>query len=186
MTTTMVVIVVAVIVVVAIVAFVLIRRERSRKLRAHFGPEYERAFREYGNSAKAEEALAARQKRMEKVHIHPLSEAERERFANLWYRVQSKFVDDPRGSIREADKLVMDVMVARGYPMTDFERRADDLSVDYPHVVSNYRVAHEIALNEQTGEASTEDLRNAVVCYRKLFEELLEGQPVQSQPVQRR
>lgn len=177
MTTTTVLILIAVIVVVAIAAFAIIRREHSRKLRAHFGPEYERAFRQYGGSAKAEEALAARQKRMEKVRIHPLSDAERDRFANLWYRVQSRFVDDPKGSIREADSLLMEVMVARGYPMSDFERRADDLSVDYPHVVSNYRVAHEIALSDQNGEASTEDLRNAVVCYRKLFEELLEGQP---------
>ncbi len=175
MTTTSVVILIAAIVVVAIVAWILLRRERSRKLRSHFGPEYERAFRQYGESAKAEDALAARQKRMEKVQIRPLTEPERERFANLWNGVQSRFVDDPGGSIREADRLVMDVMMARGYPMADFARRADDISVDHPYVVSNYRVAHEIAVADQNGEATTEDLRKAVVSYRKLFEELLEA-----------
>jgi hypothetical protein len=108
------------------------------------------------------------------VQIRPLTDQERDRFATEWNGVQSRFVDDPTGSIREADRLVMDVMVARGYPMSDFERRADDISVDYPYVVSNYRTAHEIALSDQNGQASTEDLRKAVVSYRKLFEELLE------------
>ena len=175
MSATTVVILVAVIVVVAIAAWIFYRKQRSQKLRSHFGPEYERAFREYGGAEKAEEALAARQKRMEKVHIHSLADPEREKFANLWTGVQSRFVDDPRGSIREADRLVTEVMVARGYPMSDFERRVDDISVDHPHVVSNYRVAHDIAVADQNGKASTEDLRHAVVCYRQLFEELLEG-----------
>jgi hypothetical protein len=176
MTTTTVLILVAAIIFVAVVAWVFFRRQRSRKLRSHFGPEYERAFRQYGESAKAEDALAARQKRMEKVQTRPLTDPERDRFTNLWNGVQSRFVDDPAGSIREADHLVMDVMMARGYPMADFERRADDISVDYPYVVSNYRIAHEIALTDQAGKASTEDLRKAVVCYRRLFEELMEAQ----------
>jgi len=175
MTTTSIIILIAAVVVVAILAFLLLRRERSRKLRSHFGPEYERAFRQYGESAKAEEALAARQKRMEKVQIRALSEPERDRFVALWNGVQSRFVDDPRGAIREADRLVVDLMLARGYPMADFERRADDISVDHPYVVSNYRMAHEVALADQNGEATTEDLRKAVVSYRKLFEELLEA-----------
>jgi hypothetical protein len=173
-TAVLILIIVVAVIVVAAVAWMIIRRERSRKLRSHFGPEYERAFRQYGESAKAEEALVARQKRMEKVPIRPLTDQERERFATQWNSVQSRFVDDPSGSIREADGLVMDVMVARGYPMSDFEHRADDISVDYPYVVSNYRTAHEIALSDQRGQASTEDLRRAVVCYRKLFQELLE------------
>ncbi len=175
MTTATILILIGVIVIVAIAAYLIFRRQRSRKLRSHFGPEYERAIQQYGESAKAEEALAARQKRMEKVNIRPLTEPERDRFAALWTGVQSRFVDDPAGAIREADHLVTDVMVARGYPMTDFARRADDLSVDHPYIVSNYRMAHEIALRDQSGEASTEDLRKAVVCYRKLFEELVDA-----------
>jgi len=175
MSTAAIVILIVAIVVIGILAWFLYRQQRSRKLRTHFGPEYERTFRQYGESAKAEEALVARQKRMEKVQIRPLTEQERDRFATTWNTVQSRFVDDPAGSIRDADRLVTDVMVARGYPMADFERRADDISVDHPFVVSNYRTAHEIALSDQSGQATTEDLRRAVVCYRKLFEELVEG-----------
>jgi len=167
-------IIIAAIIILAAVGWTMYRKQRSRELRTHFGPEYDRAFRQYGESAKAEEALAARQKRMEKVSIRPLTDTERDRFANLWNSVQSRFVDDPSGSIHQADQLVTDVMVARGYPMADFNRRAEDISVDHPHVVSNYRTAHEIALSGESGQASTEDLRKAVVCYRMLFDELLE------------
>ena len=174
-TTVLIVVLIVAVVVIAALAWILFRKQRTRKLRSHFGPEYDRAFRQYGESAKAEEALTARQKRMEKVNIHPLTDNERDRFAELWHSAQSRFVDDPAGSIREADRLVADVMTARGYPMAEFERRADDISVDYPYVVSNYRMAHDIALSDQNGKASTEDLRKAMVCYRKLFEELLEG-----------
>jgi len=175
MTATSVIILIVAIVVIAVLAYAFYRREHSRRLRSHFGPEYERAFRQYGESGKAEQALEARQKRMEKVQIRPLTDPERNRFTTEWNTVQSRFVDDPRGSIREADRLVTEVMVARGYPMSDFDRRVDDISVDHPYVVSNYREAHEIALSDQSGDANTEDLRRAVVCYRKLFEELLEA-----------
>ena len=159
----------------AALAWVLYRQQRSRKLRSHFGPEYERAYRQYGGAKEAEDALAARQKRVEKIHIHSLTNLERDRFADLWHSVQSRFVDDPSGSIREADRLVIDLMQARGYPMADFERRAEDISVDYPHVVNNYRTGHTIALTDQNGRVSTEELRKAFVCYRDLFDELLEG-----------
>jgi hypothetical protein len=174
-TTVLAIVVIAAVLIIAAMAYALFRKQRTRKLRSHFGPEYEHAFRQYGESAKAEDALTARQKRMEKIHIHALSDQERDRFTDLWHGVQARFVDDPAESIREADRLVTDVMTARGYPMAEFERRAEDISVDYPLVVSNYRMAHEIALNHQAGKATTEDLRKAVVCYRKLCEELLEG-----------
>ena len=167
-------IIIAAIIILAAVGWTMYRKKRSRELRTRFGPEYDRAFRQYGESAKAEDALLARQRRMEKVSIRPLTDAERERFANSWNGIQSRFVDDPSGTIRQADQLVADVMVARGYPMSDFNRRAEDISVDHPHVVSNYRTAHEIAQADETGQASTEDLRKAVVCYRMLFDELLE------------
>ena len=173
--TILIAVIVVAVVIIAVLAWALMRKQRTKNLRSRFGAEYDRTFRQYGESAKAEEDLIARQKRMEKVKIHPLTDEERERFHDLWLGVQSRFVDSPAGTIREADRLVSEVMTARGYPMADFERRADDISVDFPHVVTNYRVAHEIALSEQGGKASTEDLRKAVVAYRKLFEELLEG-----------
>lgn len=175
-TATAVIIVIVAVLVVLTVGFALYRKERSRKLRAHFGPEYDRTLRQYGSETKAEEALASRQKRMEKIQIRPLTNHQRDQFADQWHGIQSRFVDDPSESIRDADRLVMDVMAARGYPMADFDRRAEDISVDHPHVVSNYRKAHEIALTHKNGEASTEDLREALVCYRRLFDELLEAQ----------
>jgi hypothetical protein len=173
--TILIVVLILVVIALAVLAWMLYRQQRSRKLRSHFGPEYERAYREYGGAGKAEEALAARQKRVEKIHIHSLTTAERDRFGDQWHGVQSRFVDDPSGSIREADRLVIDLMQARGYPMADFERRAEDISVDYPHVVNNYRTAHTIAVSDQDGHVSTEELRKALVCYRDLFDELLEG-----------
>jgi len=177
-TATVVVIIIVAAIVVAALAWYFLRQRRSQHLRSHFGPEYEHAVRQYGGRTQAEEALAARQKRMERFHIHPLSAHERERFENQWHDVQARFVDDPAGSIQDADRLVGDLMVARGYPMTEFEHRVEDISVDHPHVVKNYRVAHEIALRHERGEAATEDLRRAVVCYRELFDELLERHPV--------
>jgi hypothetical protein len=167
------VILIAVVVVVAIAAWFFYRQQRSKQLRAKFGPEYENAVHQYGN--KAEDELVARQKRLEKLHIHSLPPDERDRFANQWHEVQSRFVDDPSGSIEAADQLVSDVMAARGYPMSEFEVRAADLSVDHPQVVRNYRAAHAIRLRRDAGEASTEDLRQGLVYYRDLFDELLEA-----------
>lgn len=176
MTTTGLVIIIVAVVVAAIAALLLFRKQRSKKLRSRFGPEYEHAVQMYGSSPKAEDALMARQKRMEKLHIHSLPPAERDRFASEWHELQARFVDDPSGSIEGADKLVCAVMQARGYVMSDFEGRAEDLSVDHADVVRNYRAAHEIALRRDRGEASTEDLRQAMVYYRDLFDELLEAQ----------
>jgi hypothetical protein len=150
------------------------RQERSKKLRARFGPEYEEAVREYGTQNRAEESLASRQRRMEKIHIQPLSPAERDRFTEQWKQVQILFVDDPSGSIHQADSLVSETMRARGYPMADFERRAEDLSVDHPEVVKNYRAGHDIARRSERNEADTEELRRGLVYYRDLFDELLE------------
>jgi hypothetical protein len=118
---------------------------------------------------------------MDKIRIHQLAPEERDRFAAEWHNVQGRFVDDPPESIEEADRLVCDLMRARGYPMSDFDRRAADLSVDHPHVVRNYRAAHDIAMRREKGEASTEDLRKALVYYRDLFDELL-GTPVAASP----
>ncbi len=185
MTTTSLVILVIAILVVAALGWYLLRQQRSKKLRSQFGREYDRAVHQYGDRPKAEEALEARQKRMEKFHIHPLSAHERERFGDQWHDVQSRFVDDPAGSVSEADRLVCAVMIARGYPMSDFDRRADDLSVDHPHVVSNFRAAHGIAVRHEKGQASTEDLRKALVYYRDLFDELLEAHVAGSRETRR-
>jgi len=122
---------------------------------------------------------------MEKVSIRSLSPPEHDRFADQWRGIQSHFVDDPAGSIRAADRLVYDVMQARGYPMGDFEHRAEDISVDHPHVVRNYRLAHEIALSEKEGKASTEDLRQGLVYYRDLFDELIEAHAVEGREARR-
>lgn len=175
MTTTTLVFIIFAIVVVAILAWYLLRQERSKKLRARFGPEYDHAVHEFGNQAKAEDALAARQRRIAKVQIRSLSTEERNRFAAQWHEAQARFVDDPPASIQDADRLVNEVMNARGYPMAEFESRAEDISVDHPHVVRNYRAAHEIAVLRDQGQASTEDLRKALVYYRDLFDELLEA-----------
>ena len=175
MTTTTAFLLVAVLVVAAVAAWYFLRERRSKELRSHFGPEYDRAIQEFGNRDRGENALVARQKRVEKLDIHSIPPAERDRFADDWRRVQSHFVDDPAESIHQADTLVCDLMRARGYPMSEFDHRADDLSVHYPHVVRNYRAAHQIALRQQSGQGDTEDLRKALVYYRNLFDELLEA-----------
>ncbi len=175
MTTPTIIVIIAVIIAAAVIAWYFLRERRSRSLRSRFGPEYEHAVRQYGGPAQAEEALAARERRMERFHIHPLAPQDRERFADQWHAVQARFVDNPEESIRDADALVCDVMRARGYPMSDFDRRAEDISVDHPHVVRNYRAAHEIALAREKEQATTEDMRQAVVYYRDLFDELLEA-----------
>jgi hypothetical protein len=174
MTTTTAIIILVAVILVAIGVWLIYRQRRSRALRSQFGPEYDHAVSTYGTAAKAEDSLISRQKRLEKISIRPLPPAERDRYAEEWRHLQSRFVDDPPGSLTDADRLVADVMRARGYPLTDFERRAEDLSVDHPGVVRNYRAAHAIALQHERGQASTEQLRQALVYYRDLFDDLLE------------
>jgi hypothetical protein len=128
--------------------------------------------------------LDERQKRVEAFHVLPLTPVNRERFLAEWHAAQTLFVDDPRAAVINADHLVVAVMTERGYPMGNFEQRAADISVDHPHVVENYRRARGIALrNEQQGGASTEELRKAMVCYRSLFDELLESPAADRIPV---
>lgn len=169
----LVVVVVIAIIVVAAIGYVSSRKRRSQKLREHFGPEYERVLKQQGDPRKAEGVLEFREKRRGKFKIRPLSESDRENFTVRWREVQARFVDDPRGAVTVADTLVTDVMQARGYPIGEFEQRAADLSVDYPTIVDNYRAGHEISMRHSAGQASTEDLRQAMMHYRVLFEELL-------------
>ena len=150
-------------------------KRRSEQLRSTFGPEYERTVRETGDPRKAEQQLEERKERVEQFQIRALEPQEREQFAGRWRSAQAQFVDDPSGAITEADRLVAEVMQARGYPVGDFEQRATDVSVEHPHVVEHYRAAQAIARRNERGEAQTEDLRQAMVHYRALFEDLLES-----------
>lgn len=170
--TQMAMIVVAILVIVGIVVFYLQRR-RSERLRHHFGPEYDRAVAEGGGRRRAETVLEQRTERVKKFHIRPLIEEDRTRFSEQWDRVQAHFVDAPAGAVAEADQLLGDIMATCGYPVGDFEQRVADISVDHPIVTQNYRAAHDIALRQAKGQASTEDLRRAMIHYRILFEDLV-------------
>ena len=154
-------------------AWMYAQRQRRVRLRTHFGPEYERTVRETGSPAKAEALLAERAKRVRDLKIRRLSREQAENFDREWRRIQGMFVDDPDGAVAAADRLVGEVMSARGYPIEDFDTRAADLSVEHPRVVENYRIARALAVRRNRGEAGTEELRQAVVNYRALFDDLL-------------
>jgi len=172
----MIVIVVAIVAALAIIAAVwmFMQKKRTQQLQSRFGPEYQRVIETDGDRRHAEALLVERQKRVEKLDIRPLSSDDQRRFEQAWIREQARFVDDPKGAVAEADRLIGEAMRARGYPMGDFEQRAADISVDHPMVVENYRIAHGIAIRDRRSEAGTEELRKAMVHYRSLFEELLD------------
>lgn len=159
------------------VMWFLMQKKRSTELRRSFGPEYERTVQETGARRDAERELEQRKERVEQLHIQPLPAGEADRFADAWLDVQKRFVDEPARAVGDADGLVTEVMQRRGYPMAEFEQRAADLSVDHPRVVENYRAAHSLAGRTRNGGAATEDLRQAMVHYRILFEDLLEEPP---------
>src|ERR1700730_13207487 len=164
------------ILVIVVLAWVSVRKRRdtTADLRQKFGPEYGRAVQKHGSERKAEAKLADRQERVEKFDIRDLDPMEYERFSQQWESIQSRFVDAPRGAVAEADDLVSSLLETRGYPVSDFDQRAADISVDHPRVVENYRSAHDIALRVGKHGASTEDLRTAMIHYRSLFEELVQ------------
>ncbi len=173
---TQIIIIVAIAVLLAASVAVLLfsRKRRTQKLQAQFGnAEYSRTLKADGSRRQAESSLDKRAERVESLHIRPLAPDDRARFVDSWARVQARFVDGPGGAVTEADQLLNDVMSTRGYPMSDFEQRAADISVDHPLVLDNYRAAHQGALRQTRGEASTEDLRKAMIHYRTLFEELV-------------
>jgi FtsZ-interacting cell division protein ZipA len=165
----------AIVVVLVAVGLLLMRKKRSQMLRERFGPEYDRVVKREGNVQRAEDVLQIRTDRRKKFQIVPLSSSTRADFVRRWTAVQTQFVDDPKGAVSSADLLVNEVMRARGYPIGDFDQLAADVSVDHPVVVENYRAAHDIALRHSRGQASTEDLRKAMVYYRLLFNELTGG-----------
>ncbi|MCA1661592.1 MAG: hypothetical protein LC648_05325 [Novosphingobium sp.] len=161
--------------VVALVAIALLwmRKRRSEGLKSRFGAEYDTLAKHTGDESKAEALLAAREKRVAAFQFTPLTTDERNRFVGSWREVQAQFVDDPKGAVTRADGLLGEVMKARGYPVADFEQRAADLSVDHAEVVQHYRTAHDIAERHERGEAGTEDLRQAMIHFRALFDDLV-------------
>ena len=178
------IIVAAIVIVLGAVVVLFLQRRRTERLRSRFGPEYERAVAEGGDRRRAEANLAERAERVEKFHLRPLASADRARFTETWSRVQAHFVDAPAGAVAEADQLLGDVMATCGYPMGDFEQRAADISVDHPVVTQNYRAAHDIAIRQARGQASTEDLRRAMIHYRALFEDLVgETRDLERKPI---
>jgi len=168
--------VIALLIVVGIALHVRKRRNTSAGLRRRFGAEYDRAVLEHGSERKAEVKLADRETRVENLKIRNLGATERERFVAEWQSVQSHFVDQPKGAVTEADELVSSLMQTRGYPVADFDQRAADMSVSHPRLVEQYRLAHAVAVRPGTDEASTEDLRTAMIQYRTLFDELVHVQ----------
>ena len=175
--TVIIVIVVAVVVIAAFViaGYQMARRKRTERLRDQYGPEYDRAINQADNQRAAESELRDRSKRHEQLELRTLDASEREDFERRWTDVQGQFVDDPSSAVRNADRLVVDVMSARGYPVEDFDQRADDLSVHHAEVTQRYREARRIAQANEEGNANTEDLRQAVTSYRSLVQALLDG-----------
>lgn len=177
-TLTPILIAVAALIMTGLVTWLAFSMWRSHKLRAKFGAEYDYTLEKEGNRRAAEETLAEREKRVGKLDIRSLGESERDRYHGEWITIQANFVDDPSKSIEDANRLITEVMIARGFPVADFEQRAADLSVIYPEFVSNYRLAYAVALKNQSSGASTEELRQAMVYYRSLFDELLEMEEI--------
>ena len=176
---------VVILAVLAIAFWLWNQKQQSRRLEQRFGPEYNRTVDELGSRSKAEAELRNRERRVERLEIVPLAPADAERFSQEWKTLQGRFVDNPKGVLMEADQLVRELMLKRGYPMADFDHRAADISVHHPAVVEHYRAAQEIALRDRRGEADTEEMRKAVVHYRALFDDLLEvNQPTAAQGTQ--
>lgn len=181
---TIVLIIVAVLAI-GVAVWMYLQKKKTQDLRSKFGPEYDRAIDAHKDRTHAESELEKREKRVAQFHIRSLKEDERARYAEDWRVEQSLFVDNPRVAVKHADALVQDVMKRRGYPVSDFEQNAADLSVDHPRVVEHYRIAHEIAVRDGKGQSSTEDLRRAMVSYRSLFDDLLEQHAVRPEEVRK-
>ena len=184
-------IIVAILIVIAVA--LLARRRRSDLLKRRFGPEYDRTVsQQQGDTGRAEATLIERERRVEAFPLHDLTPVDREAYAMEWAAVQRRFVDDPAAAVGSADRLISRAMTDRGYPMAHFEQRAEDISVSYPAVVENYRAAHDIVLRHADGGATTEELRQAMVHYRSLFDELLApaepspAEPSNVEPINRR
>jgi hypothetical protein len=176
-------VVLVVVVAIAVGIYLQHRKAKTAGLRNRFGSEYDRAIQEHGSSQKAEAKLAGRETRLDTLKIRELGATERERFVTEWQGVQSRFVDHPKAAVTEADELIAALLEARGYPKDTFEQRAADVSVSHPRVMKDYRVAHAIAARPYQAEASTEELRTAMIQFRAIFEELVQVQnPQEKRP----
>jgi hypothetical protein len=169
--------VVVVLVIIAVVAAAMSKSRRRHHLQERFGSEYDRTLEGADRRRDAERDLRDREQRHDELELRPLSDASRQRYTQQWQDMQTGFVDRPQVAVADADRLVTDLMRERGYPVDDFETRSDLVSVDHPDVVENYRTAHGIAVRTVDGRTSTEDLRQAVISYRALFEEMLVDEP---------
>src|SRR5262245_20162812 len=168
------------IVVIGIAAYMIAMQRRRSELKREFGPEYQRAVSQRGDVRQGESDLMARRDRRSKLDIRPLRAESRDAYRRSWDQMQARFVDDPAGVLGQADGLISAVMGERGYPMDDFDQRADDVSVDHPDVVEHYRAGHAVSNRLGRGQdVSTEDLRQAFVHYRYLFQELLSDEDQQ-------
>ena len=172
-TTTIILVAVVFLIMGGLLTMAIMRFQRSRRLKERFGPEYERLVSEAGDRRKAESELESRLAHVEALDIRPLTAEEVNRFSLEWQSTQSEFVDEPLASVQKADRLLREVMKAKGYPVEDFEQRAADISVDYPDLVTDYRGLHLIATKEADDEVSTEEMRQAMVHGRALFENLV-------------
>jgi hypothetical protein len=159
---------------VLIVSRSAVRRRRTDRLRQQFGPEYDRAVFEAGDEQSAEKELLARKRNRDKLDIRPLTPEALHAYSDRWRQVQTAFVDNPSSALDDADRLLMEVMRERGYPVDDFDQRAADISVDHPAIVENYRSAHGIHRSDRNGDVNTEKQRQAFVHYRALFDSLLD------------
>ena len=168
------VLVIALVAAIGAAVWLYMRNRQTAALQDRFGPEYDHALAENRDQRQAERELKEREERVDHLNIRPLEREERDRFAERWRAVQARFVDDPNGATQDGDELVGELMATRGYPIGDFEQRAADVSVHHPRVVEHYRAAHTIAVRSSRGDADTEQLRQALVHYRALFEDLLE------------
>lgn len=164
----------AIVIIFLIIAiFRIVQGAQSARLQRRFGPEYERVAHERGSRAEAERELAHRADRAKAFHLQELPAGARDRYADEWRQVQSRFVDEPNTALRQADTLIVNVMRDRGYPAADFDQRAADLSPDHARTLDDYRVAHDISVRSDRGTADTEDLRQAMVHYRTIFDDLV-------------
>jgi len=180
MNTTNLIIAILVIVIVGVILGLIFfsRRKRSNRFQDKYGPEYNRTVKTMGTEKKAQSEMNERQKHVETLNIRPLTISEREGYLANWTAIQAKFFDHPGQAIVDADHLIMEVMQKRAYPVSDFEQRAADISVRYPALVSNYRLARAIAIKNEDGKADPEELKQAMIYYRSLFDELLKTEAV--------
>ncbi len=179
------VLVVVIIAGLVMIAAAMAQRRRTARLRRRFGPEYDRLVSTKGDRRRAEAELEARLNRVRSMPLRELEPADRARFAEAWRAVQARFVDDPKRVVVQADGLIGETMRARGYSLGDYEQCVADLSVTHPRFVEHYRTAHEVALRTEGGRATTEELRQAMIDYRALFEDLLGKEIAGTAEVQR-